>query len=43
MVVKRNAHVFLIAAAEGMSRYENFGVDERIILKRIWSKYFDSV
>jgi hypothetical protein len=43
MVVKRNAHVFLVAAANGMSLFENLGVDEWIILKWLWNKYFDSV
>jgi hypothetical protein len=43
MVVKGNAHVFLVAAAEGMRRFENLGVDEWIILKWICNKYFDSV
>jgi hypothetical protein len=44
MVVKRNAHVFLITtAAEGKSLFENLGVDERMILKWFWDKYFESV
>jgi hypothetical protein len=43
MVVNKNAHVYLVAAAEGMSRFENLGVDEWITLKWMWNKYFDSV
>jgi hypothetical protein len=43
MVVKRNAHVFLVTIAEGKSLFENLGVDERIILKWIWNKNFESV
>jgi hypothetical protein len=41
--MKRNAHVFFVATAEGLSCFENLGVDERIILNWIGNKYFESV